>query len=331
MRKFAALMHARNMEFVRDRGNLFWNLLFPVFLVFGFSFAFSGGDDTLFKVGVIGNSEIVSGFLYEPYLEKIPYEKTPFALDKLRHHQLDMVIDLQESSYFINDGSAKGEVAENLFVSDDGVQNFIRKEVSGEPIRYVDWFVPGVIGMNMMFSCIFGVGWIIVRYRKNGVLKRLKATPVRALEFISAQLVSRLLIVLLTSIVVFTGTNIFLKFMMEGSYLNLILITAVATICMISFGLVFAARIKSEELANGLMNLALWPMMAFSGVFFSLEGTPLLLQKLSRVFPLTHYIEAARAIMLDGAGLIDILPNIIVLVGMTALFLLLSSFMFKWE
>ena len=330
MRKFVALMHARNMEFIRDRGNLFWNLLFPVFLVFGFSFAFSGGNDTLFKVGVIADPVIDGGFLQEPYLENISYIEIDEALDKLRHHQLDMVVDFQSSAYYINNNSAKGDVAENLFLSSGGPE-FVRQEVSGEPIRYVDWFVPGVIGMNMMFSCIFGVGWIIVRYRKNGVLKRLKATPVRALEFVSAQLVSRLIIVLLTSIVVFTGTNIFLKFMMEGSYLNLILITAVATVNMISFGLVFAARIKSEELANGLMNLALWPMMAFSGVFFSLEGTPPILQKLSRIFPLTHYIEAARAIMLDGAGIADIMPNLIVLLGMTVLFLLLSSLMFKWE
>ena len=100
---------------------------------------------------------------------------------------------------------------------------------------------------------------------------------------------------------------------------------------MISFGLVFAARIKSEELANGLMNLALWPMMAFSGVFFSLEGSPLILQRLSRIFPLTHYIEASRAIMLDGATLVDITPNVLVLLGMTVLFLVVSSLMFKWE
>lgn len=323
-------MHARNMEFIRDRGNLFWNLLFPVFLVFGFSFAFSGGDDTLFKVGSINDPGTPGMFLEEPYLENIPYTDIDVALDKLRHHQLDMVIDFQSSSYFINDGSAKGDVAENLFLS-TGAPGFGRQAVSGEPIRYVDWFVPGVIGMNMMFSCIFGVGWIIVRYRKNGVLKRLKATPVRALEFVSAQLVSRLIIVLLTSIVVYAGTNIFLKFMMEGSYLNLILLTALATVNMISFGLVFAARIKSEELANGLMNLALWPMMVFSGVFFSLEGSPMILQKLSRIFPLTHYIEAARAIMLDGAGLADFMPNMLVLIGMTVLFLLVSSLTFKWE
>jgi ABC-type multidrug transport system permease subunit len=93
----------------------------------------------------------------------------------------------------------------------------------------------------------------------------------------------------------------------------------------------FAARIRSEEMANGLMNLALWPMMGFSGVFFSLEGTPDILQKISRAFPLTHYIEGARAIMLDGATLMDIMPNMLVLLGMTVLFLLVSSLMFRWE
>ena len=119
--------------------------------------------------------------------------------------------------------------------------------------------------------------------------------------------------------------------MMQGSYLNLLLVTALATVCMISFGLIFAARLKSEELANGLMNLALWPMMAFSGIFFSLEGTPAILQHISRVFPLTHYIEASRAIMLDGAGLPEIMPNMLVLLGLTALFLVVSALSFKWE
>jgi len=124
---------------------------------------------------------------------------------------------------------------------------------------------------------------------------------------------------------------LFLKFVMEGSYLNLLLITILAIVCMISLGLVFASRIKSEELAGGLMNIVIWPMMAFSGVFFSLEGAPVALQKASRIFPLTHYIEAGRAIMLDGARLADISTNLIALVGMSALFLLMSSLFFRWE
>jgi hypothetical protein len=124
--------------------------------------------------------------------------------------------------------------------------------------------------MNMMFSCLFGVGFVLVRYRKNGVLKRMKATPVSPLNFVSAQAVSRLMIVLITSVVVFSGTNLFLRFVMKGSWLNLLLLTALSIMCMIALGLVFASRIKSEELASGLLNLVTFPMLILSGVFFSL-------------------------------------------------------------
>lgn len=324
------MMHARNMEFLRDKGTLFWNLIFPFFLVFGFAFLFSGRDESLFKIGVAGNTGDNPIFLEEYHAEMVTYDDVNTALDKLRHHQIDMVMDYNQQVYFINEESAKGDVVEALLLATDGM-DLERRAVTGDPIRYVDWFVPGVIGMNMMFSCIFGVGWVIVRYRKNGVLKRLKATPVRPVEFVSAQLVSRLIIVLITAAVVYAGSNFFLGFMMKGSYFNLILVTAIATVCMIAFGLIFASRIRSEELAGGLMNLALWPMMAFSGVFISLEGSPLFLQRMAKIFPLTHYIEASRAIMLDGAGLPDIATNILVLVVMTGIFLLISSAIFRWE
>ncbi|WP_319559243.1 ABC transporter permease [Marispirochaeta sp.] len=330
MRKLLALLHARNMEFIRDRGTLFWNLVFPLFLVFGFAFAFSGGNDYLFKTGIVGPAPGEALFLQEKYIEFVSYDQLDEAAEKLRHHQIDLVIDYDSGTYLINRESARGSAAEKLLLSLSST-TLKKEEVSGKAIRYVDWFVPGVIGMNMMFSCIFGVGWVIVRYRKNGVLKRLKATPVRAIQFILAQLFSRLYIVLITAALVYAGSNLFLDFMMLGSYLDLILVTALATICMISFGLIFAARLKSEELANGLMNLATWPMMVFSGVFFSLEGTPELLQKIARFFPLTHYIEAARAIMLDGAGLIQVAPNLMILILLSAVFLGISALSFKWE
>jgi ABC-type multidrug transport system permease subunit len=104
-----------------------------------------------------------------------------------------------------------------------------------------------------------------------------------------------------------------------------------AVLCMISFGLVFATRIKSEELASGLMNLVTLPMIVLSGVFFSLEGTPEIVQTVSSIFPLTHFIDGARSVMLDGATLIDITPNILILGAFTVGFLVLSSLLFRWE
>jgi ABC-2 type transport system permease protein len=331
MKQFLAIMHARTMEFVRDRGTFFWNLLFPIILVIGFSFAFSGGNETLFKVGTIGENTLdPSSFLNLDTIEVIEYnreDKNP--LEKLRRHQIDMVIDFDNNLYYLNEESASAELLRRL--SNKELSSFTEKAVTGSAIRYVDWLVPGVIGMNMLFSCMFGVGFVIVRYRKNGVLKRMKATPISPFTFISAQMASRFIIVLVTSIAVFAGTNLFLHFRVNGSYLLLIVITMLAILCMISLGLIFAARLKSEELASGLMNLVTFPMMIFSGVFFSLEGTPPLMQKVSKLFPLTHFIEAARAVMIDGAGLGQIFPNLLVLALMTLGFLIIASSLFRWE
>ena len=104
-----------------------------------------------------------------------------------------------------------------------------------------------------------------------------------------------------------------------------------ATLRMISIGLVFASRMRSEELAGGVLNIITFPMLALSGVFFSLEGSPPILRTISKAFPLTHFTEAARKIMLDGAGIAQIMPNLLVLGGLTILFLVLSSVLFKWE
>ncbi len=345
-RQFAAMFKARSMEFVRDRGTFLWNLFFPVFIVFGLAFAFSGGEDKVFKVGVVGTIDPSVRLVSMEQAQAIPYANAEDALRKLERHQLDFVLDFDSREYATNEESSKSRLARELFTAQEGAQAraadaagaaaqpagaFTQKTVTGRPTRYVDWLVPGVIGMNMMFSSLFGVGYVIVRYRKNGVLKRLKATPVHALNFVSAQAASRLVIVLLTSVFVYAGTNLALRFVMRGSYLNLLLLTTAGILCMISLGLVFASRMRSEELAGGMLNLVTFPMIALSGVFFSLEGSPPILRKIAMAFPLTHFTDAARKIMLDGAGLAQIAPNLAVLAGLTVLFLIVSSILFKWE
>lgn len=340
MRQFAAMFKARSMEFLRDRGTLIWNLLLPFLLIFGFAFAFPGSSQQLFKVGLIGTPHQSLGFMHIKQIQFIKYgpshrrETKAEVLNKLRDHQINMVIDFKTNTYYVNSQSAKGSLLKRLLRADahtKGDPPLQERHVSGRRVTYVDWFVPGVIGLNMLFASLFGVGYVIVRYRKNGVLKRLKATPVSALNFVTAQAASRFVIVLATSIVVYVGANIFLHFLMLGSYLNLLLLTALGIVSMISLGLVFAARMRSEELANGLMNLVLFPMMVFSGVFFSLAGTPKLLQRIAQIFPLTHFINGARAIMLDGAGFTQVLPDYLFLAGFSVLFLLVASITFKWE
>jgi ABC-type multidrug transport system permease subunit len=206
-----------------------------------------------------------------------------------------------------------------------------RETVSGGEIRYVDWLISGVLGMNIMFSALFGVGYVIVRYRKNGVLKRLRATPLSALEFLSAQIVSRILMIVAVTILVYAGTNLVVDFRMVGSYWLLLLILVLGALSMISLGLLIAARITSEEAANGLLNLLSWPMMLLSGVWFSLEGSHPLVQNLSLILPLTHMIDAARAVMIEGAGLMDVMGQLSVLALISVVFVTIGSTIFRWE
>jgi ABC-type multidrug transport system permease subunit len=118
---------------------------------------------------------------------------------------------------------------------------------------------------------------------------------------------------------------------MRGSYANLFLISLAGAICLISLGLLVASRLSSEELAGGILNLLTWPMMLLSGVWFSLEGTNPFVQKIAQVLPLTHLVDGARAIMTEGAGLVDIAPHLLVLAFMSAVFLSLGSVIFRWE
>lgn len=327
------MMAARIKEFVRDRGALTWNLIFPLLVVFGFAFAFSGKPQDVFKVGVIAGDPSPPGFAATAYINFVPYSEAAKPLELLRRHQLDMVVQPgPRLQYWINSTSPKGYLAEKILLGTDAARFSPHKgTVEGQKIRYVDWLIAGLLAMNMMFSALFGVGYSIVRYRKNGVLKRLKATPLRAFEFLAAQVLSRLLLIMTVLVVVYAGADAFLHFQMLGSYLTLFLVMGLGAMCLISLGLLVASRVTSEELAGGLLNLLSWPMMFLSGVWFSLEGSPPALQKFAQIFPLTHVIAGARAVMTEGAGLAAVSGSLLVLGAMTVLFLFIGSVSFRWE
>ncbi|MCU7845677.1 MAG: ABC transporter permease [Candidatus Thiodiazotropha sp. (ex Monitilora ramsayi)] len=330
IRRFSAALQARNLEFLRDRTALGWNFIMPVLIVMGFAFFFSTGQEELYKVALTGQAELdapIQNFLKTRYMDFIPVDDLETAISKVDRHQLDLLVDMDKQRYWVNSTSPKGYLLEQIL----SPYGLTRETVSGREIRYVDWLIPGVLGMNIMFSALFGVGYVIVRYRKNGVLKRLRATPLSAFEFLSAQIVSRMLMIVVVTVMVYAGTNLVVDFRMNGSYWLLMLILILGALSMISVGLLIAARITSEEAANGLLNLLSWPMMLLSGVWFSLEGSHPLVQNLSLALPLTHMIDAARAVMIEGAGLTDVGEQLIALLLFSVIFVIIGSKTFRWE
>jgi len=334
-RRLLAVLHARNLEFLRDRATLGWNVLLPVVLVIAMGLIFGGPERPLFNVGVLQTGETVEPslhpFLKTHYVEFFIVQDEQDAVKKVARHQIDLLLDLRGAPrYWVNTDSPQGYVVEKLLLEADpgGIR---REAVTGQAVRYVDWLLPGILGMNMMFSCLFGVGWVVVRYRKSGFLKRLRATPLSAFEFIAAQVLSRLILIMLVTVFVFAALRLVLDFRMEGSALLLFFVALFGAIALIAMGLFVAARFTSEELASGILNFITWPMMLLSGVWYSLEGSADWLRWVAKVFPLTQMLEAARAIMLDGAGLTDVAPQLAYLAFTALIFLSLGAAFFRWR
>ena len=331
MKQLIAIFKARNIEYYRDKSSLGWAFLFPLMIIIGCAIAFSNPDTSVFTVGIEGEPQHYQGIdaLNQPYIKLVSFSARDKGLERLQYHQLDLLISLNPNRYWINTESNTSRAAEALLAAT--LTDFEQQQTSGRKVRYVDWVVPGVLAMNLMFGALFGVGYVIVRYRHNGVLKRLQATPVTAMQFLTAQMLSRIIIVIVVNGLIFIGCSLFLDLIVLGSYFNLLLVTVAGSLSMITVGLLISSRTANEELAGGLLNAATWPMLFFSEVWFSLDEAPQWLRYFSDLMPLTHIVKAFRAVMIDGAGLGEISYHLIWLMALTVVCLGIAASLFRWH
>ncbi len=341
LRRMWTIFVARNKEFYRDRASFGWSILFPFLVIIGFSFLFDQDRQAMYKVGLIGpsaqperaaRSPQYDDFRKTRFVEFVEFASADEALPKLLHHRIDMLVDPGAGEYWVSRSSPRGYVVEKLLSSSgSGSAQFKKREVEGIEIPYVEWMFPGILGMNMMFSALFGVGYVVVRYRKNGALKRLSVTPLSPFEFLTAQIISRMVILIATTSFVYAGCALMYRFECRGSYAALVFVFALGGFSMVALGLLIAARSASEEFAGGVLNILTWPMMFLSEVWFSLEGAKPWVKGLAKIFPLTHMVDCTRRIMNDGTPLSQMLPQVAVLAGSAVLFLALGSVLFQWQ
>lgn len=345
LKRMWAMFKARNYEFFRDKAAFGWNFLFPFLIIAGFGIIFGGRDYSGFKVGVfpsptekavLTDTNLPHKFAATKHLEFVGFQSLEQGLDKLKHHKIDFLVRLDSPSnqYWLLDSSPKGYLVEHLFQAGlipEGEEHGRKVEVQGGTTRYIDWLFPGILAMNMMFSALWGVGYIIVRYRKNGVLKRLKATPLTAFEYLTAQALSRIFLLMFTLVIVWIGSDLLFSFQVAGSYIDLFVVFFCGSLSLTSIGLLLAARGVSEEFTSGALNFIAWPMMFLSEVWFSLEGAPQWVKTFSQFLPLTHLLQAARKVMNDGATLVDVSSECLLMLGISLFCMVLGAALFSWN
>jgi ABC-2 type transport system permease protein len=342
----AQLTLTRLREVVREPEAVFWTFVFPLLLAAGLAVAFRARPPEVRIVGVLQDVEdpdlaasAIAGLAGTEGLVPLPVDSAT-AMTALATGKIDVLVvpSLYGVQYRFDPTRPESRIARLL--TDGALQRSAGRidplgvedvRVSERGARYIDFFMPGLLGMNLMGSGIWAIGFSIVSARSKKLLKRLVATPMSRAQFLLSFLLSRLVFLVLEVVVLVGVAHYGFGVPLRGPLVVLALITLLGALAFCGLGVLIAARPQTTEGASGLMNLAMLPMWVFSGVFFASSRFPAVIQPFVQALPLTAVNDALRANMLEGAGLGAVAGELGILVAWATGTFALALRLFRWR
>lgn len=332
---------ARFREFLREPEAVFWVFAFPVLLAcaLGLAFRNQGTPDVLVGVLREGQSRPVVDTLTRVTgvrLREVDRVEADVALRNGAIHLL--VVPGAPVTYELDPSRPESRVAR--FVVDEALQAAAGRRpamavterlVTVPGSRYIDWVVPGLLGMNIMGTGMWSVGFSVVQARVRKLLKRLMATPMQRSHYLLSHMASRLIFLVLEVGVLLGFAVLVFGVPVHGSWLLLAAFCLVGAVAFSGLGLLVASRAQTIEGVSGLMNLVMVPMWVFSGVFFASENFPDVMQPFIALLPLTALNQALRGVMIDGSGLTALWSQVAVLATWTILSFTAALRLFRWR
>ncbi|HLH06642.1 MAG TPA: ABC transporter permease [Terriglobales bacterium] len=307
------LLGARLKELRREPEVVFWIFAFPILLALGLGIAFRNKPADVSRVAVVAgtDAENTAGLLTNGFhAEVLPRAA---ALQAFRLGKVDLVVIPRSdgSLEYEYDPSRPESVLAKASVNDAIQAGSGRKDVvptsahiSSEPgARYIDFLIPGLLGMNLMGSGMWGIGFALVEMRQRKLLKRFLATPMRRSDFLMAIGSSRLVLMIVELVLLLGFGALVFKLPVRGALLTILLVSTVGALTFAGLGLLSASRASKIETANGIINVVMLPMWVFSGCFFSYERFPAIMQPFIKALPLTALNDALRSTILEGGSL----------------------------
>jgi ABC-type multidrug transport system permease subunit len=335
------LTRARVLELIREPEAVFWVFVFPILLAGILALAFRSRPPDVLPVAVVdgpGADARLAALSTAPELAPRVLSEAEAHVSLARGRVVLLVSSDVVPSYIYDPANAESRAAR--FAVDSALQRASGRtdifsarveEVTEPGSRYVDFLVPGLLGMNLMGTGMWGIGFSLVVARNGNLLKRLIAAPARRSHVLGAQLASRLIFLVPEAGALLLFAHFVLGVPLRGS---LVLLTGIALLGALAFsglGLLAAARPRTIEGVSGLMNLVMVPMWIFSGIFFSTERFPAEMQPFVRALPLTALNDALRGVMLEGTGLIALLPEVALLALWGAVSFMIALKIFRWQ
>ncbi len=338
----AALTKARVLEFVREPEALFWVFAFPIIMAVVLGFAFRDRPTDKVAVGVAGEAtlrQLAGKPLAAPALTVQVFPTVAEGLEALRIGKIALLVENADPLVYHFDPTRPDARIARLEV-DDAIQRaagrrdtvlFREAEVHEKGSRYIDFLLPGILGLNLMGTGIWGIGFSIVNARLKKTLKVMVATPMRKSDFLLAQIGSRFVFLILELVLILAFGVVAFQVPIRGSLALLALTAVLGALAFAGMGLLVASRARTLEAANGLMNLVMVPMWLLSGVFFSSERFPKAAQPFIKALPLTALNDALRAVMLEGKGLAAVGAALAILIAWAIVSFTVALKIFRWQ
>lgn len=338
LRELLELTRVRVLLFLREPEALFWVFVFPIVMAGVLGFAFRGGEPPASRVLVLageGAPELLERIAGEG-LEVALAEDVALAQRELRKGTADVLVEVGAPPRLRFDPARQEALVARLRVESAlrgapaaPVGELVPEEDVGS--RYVDFLFPGLLGMNLMGTGLWSIGFAIAELRQRKLLRRLLVTPMRRSNFLASFLLARL-VFLSGELAVLAGFGAWaLDVPMRGSLAAFAFTSLLGAISFAGMGLLAASRVRTIQGASGVLNLVMMPMWLGSGVFFSYERFPEFLHPILRLIPLTALNDALRALMLDGDTLASQAGPLLVLATWGVVSFLLAVRVFRWE
>jgi ABC-2 type transport system permease protein len=337
------LTYARMMGFLREPEAIFWVFAFPILLALALGIAFRNSGPQPSNVGVLagpGAEAIERVLSASPELNARIYPREEAEAALRRGRIVVLVRPSEPGPPVLAYDPARPETrlarleVENALERSAGRRDLVHPRLENQPrpgSRYIDFLIPGLLGLNMLGTGMWGIGFPVANARQLKLLKRMVATPMKRGDYLLALMLARLVWLTLEVVAILLLGQLAFGVLMRGSWLGFVLVSLVGALAFSAMGLLVASRARTIEAVSGLMNVVMMPMWMLSGSFFSADRFPDVMQPLVRALPLTAVNDALRALMNEGAGLASVLPQI----GIVSLWGVVSFFValwiFRWE
>jgi len=336
-RAIVQLTLVRIREFIREPEAVFWAVLFPIMMTTGLGVAFSSRPDPVLKIAAA--PALVDTLKSEPGLD-VTGMSPEAARDALRIGRVVLVAEQKDGSivFQYDDTNPEGRAARAM--ADRAVQRAagrvdpvpVTEELTRDPgSRYVDFLVPGLIGLGIMSNGVWGLGFSIVDARRRKLIKRLLATQMSRRQYLMSFLIWRAILLPVEVVVPIVFGALAFGVPIRGSWAAIVLISVLGSLCFSAIGVLVGCRARTIEALSGLVNLTVMPMWLVSGVFFSAQRFPDWLHPMIQMLPLTAFVDALRAVQLQGAGLGEIWTELAIIAGWLVAAFVASLKLFKWQ